>query len=72
MIQVPLSLMIRYLATKAAPALMVGVRWGMSLFTEALLREFLVVGLEKLVKKTKNKTDDELLARAKKVWGITE
>jgi hypothetical protein len=41
-----------------------------ALMTEAFLKKALVMGLEKLVKKTASDTDDKLLAEAKKAWGM--
>lgn len=40
------------------------------LLTEAFLRKALVLGLEKLVKRTESDVDDKLLAEAKKSWGM--
>ena len=41
-----------------------------ALMTEAFLKKALVMGLEKLVKKTASDIDDKLLAEAKKSWGM--
>lgn len=41
-----------------------------ALMTESFLKKALVMGLEKLVKKTESDADDKLLAEAKKAWGM--
>lgn len=40
----------------------------MSLMTEAFLKKALLVGLEKLVKRTESDADDKLLEAAKEAW----
>lgn len=47
----------------------VGLHLLTSLVTEAFLKKALIIGLEKLVKKTSNEIDDKLLAAAEEAWG---
>lgn len=46
------------------------ISMGAALLTETFLKQALVVGLEKLVKRTATDADDKLLAAAKKSWGM--
>lgn len=48
----------------------VGISLLSSLMTEAFLKKALIVGLEKLVKKTESDVDDQLLDAAKKAWNV--
>lgn len=41
-----------------------------ALMSEAFLKKALVLGLEKLVKRTESDIDDKLLVEAKKAWGM--
>lgn len=41
-----------------------------SLMTERFLKQALVIGLEKLVKRTATDADDKLLQEARKEWGV--
>ena len=43
---------------------------GMSLLTEKVIKSLIVLGLEKLVKKTESDADDKVLQEAKKAWGV--
>lgn len=60
------------------PAFLVGLLKGLggallslasSLLTEKVLKKAVIVLLEKVVAKTENTTDDELLKIAKEAWG---
>lgn len=42
---------------------------GTQLLTEAFLKRLVVIGLRKLVAKTENETDNQLLAAAEEAWG---
>lgn len=46
----------------------IAVSMLMSLMTEAFLKKAVLIGLEKLVKKTENDVDDKLLEAAKDAW----
>ena len=39
------------------------------LATEKFLKEIIIIGLSKLVKKTETDVDDQILKEAKKAWG---
>lgn len=46
----------------------IGMQLLMSLMTEAFLKRAVLIGLEKLVKRTESDADDQLLAAAKEAW----
>jgi hypothetical protein len=54
------------------PAVLINVAKSLvlSLFTEAMLKWVIIWSLEKVVERTKETWDDELLAKAKEVWSI--
>lgn len=43
---------------------------GMALLTEKMIKRAVVIGLEKLVARTPDDSDNKLLAEAKKAWGL--
>lgn len=53
-----------------APVGAVLLKMAMGLLTEAFIKKAVVIGLEKLVKKTENQEDDRLLSEAKKAWNM--
>lgn len=64
----PIALILKILA----PIGTLLVTMGTQLLTEAFLKKAVVIGLRKIVAKTENKTDDELLKQAEEAWGTTE
>jgi len=54
------------------PAVLINVAKSLvlSLFTEAMLKWVIIWSLEKVVERTKETWDDELLAKAKEAWSI--
>lgn len=48
----------------------VGLSLLTSLLTEAFIKRMLVAGLEAMVKRTDNDTDDKVLQAAKDAWGL--
>lgn len=46
----------------------IGMHMLMSLLSEVFLKKALIIGLEKLVKKTESDADDKLLEAAKEAW----
>lgn len=54
------------------PAVLITVAKSLifSLFTEAMLKWLIIWSLEKVVEKTKETWDDELLSKAKEAWKI--
>lgn len=55
-----------------APVGAVLLKMAMGLLTEAFIKKAVVIGLEKLVKKTENQEDDRLLSEAKKAWNMEQ
>lgn len=47
----------------------IGLSMLMSLITESFLKQALILGLEKLVKRTESDLDDKLLKAAEEAWG---
>lgn len=45
---------------------------GTQLLTEAFLKKAIVIGLRKVVAKTENDTDNQLLAACEDAWGTKE
>ena len=46
------------------------VSMGAALLTEGFLKHAIVIGLEKVAKRTETDTDDKLLAAAKEAWKV--
>ena len=53
-------------------ALQVLISMASSLLTESFLKHAVVIGLEKVVKRTGSDTEAQLLAAAKQAWGMTD
>ena len=46
------------------------ISMGMALLTETFLKDLIVLGLEKIVKRTKNTVDDRILNSIRRAWGM--